>query len=475
MPPIQAVVRLLERPRFAPSLALCATGAAIPAVVLLAFGHAHLHLGSTLHFTAVGAAALAAAGASLALTIVGARRRDGRTVLVGTAFSAMAALLLVHGLATPGVIVDYSGVAALSGAATLPVGAALLALSRLAPFRGARGVRLLLAIQVVVLLGILALGVVGLTAESLVPDVPAVGSPAALALLAVGLGLFGLLALHALDTFLLTRRPSDAAVVIGIGFLASALAGALVMEYFELGWWLGHAYEIVGIGLVGAAAAGDLHRANQSRPLTGGLPAADLVAAEETFLGSRVRSLVLRLGAKDDYTEEHTRRVAMLGVQVGEELGLPPVRLRSLATGGLLHDIGKLAVPDAILKKPGALDDDEFDVIRRHPDWGHHLLGELGDFSHDVRRLVRDHHERLDGSGYPRGLTQAQLDLETRILAVCDVYDALISNRVYRAAWSHDEAMCLLREGAGALFDTHCVNALGRVLDRQAERLPVAV
>ena len=196
--------------------------------------------------------------------------------------------------------------------------------------------------------------------------------------------------------------------------------------------------------------------------------------AAEAFLGSRVRALVLKLADKDEYTEEHTRRVAMLGVQVGEELGLPPVRLRSLATGGLLHDIGKLAVPDSILKKPGALDDDEFAVIRRHPEWGHHLLGQLGDFSADIRRLVLDHHERLDGSGYPRGLTQAQLDLETRILAVCDVYDALISNRVYRAAWSHERAMELLYEGAGDLFDRRCVDALDRVLARLTE-LPVAV
>jgi hypothetical protein len=465
---------MLERPRLAPSLAICAVGAAVPALLLLAVGARHVHFGTTVHFLGVGATAAVAAGASLALTIVGARRKDARTVLVGTAFSAMAALLLVHGLATPGVIVDYSGVSALSGAATLPAGAAILALSQLPALRGPRGIAPLLALQAVVLVVILALGFVGLTFESVVPDVPEAGSPAAIALLFVGLAIFGLLALRTIDTFLLTRRPSDAAVVIGIAFLAAALAGALVYEYFELGWWLGHAYEIVGIALVGAAVAVDLHRASQSRPLTGGLPAADLVANCETFLGSRVRALVLRLADKDEYTEEHTRRVAMLGVQVGEELGLPPLRLRALATGGLLHDIGKLAVPDAILKKPGALDEAEFDVIRRHPEWGHHLLGELGDFPRDVRRLVLDHHERLDGSGYPRGLTQAQLDLETRILAVCDVYDALISNRVYRAAWTHERAMALLSEGAGDLFDRRCVEALGRVLSRETE-LQVAV
>ena len=198
------------------------------------------------------------------------------------------------------------------------------------------------------------------------------------------------------------------------------------------------------------------------------------MAAEETFLGARVRALTLRLADKDTYTEEHTRRVALLAVQVGEELGLAPSRLRSLATGGLLHDIGKLAVPDGILKKPGPLTEDEFAVIQRHPEWGHHLLGELGDFAGSVKRLVLDHHERLDGSGYPRGLSEAQLDLETRILAVCDVYDALMSTRVYREAWTHDRAMDLLRDGAGTLFDRRCVDAVDRVLAQPAA-LDVAV
>ena len=162
---------MLARPRLAPSLAICAIAAALPAVALLAFGSKHVHLGTWLHFAGVGAAAAVAAGASLTLTIVGARRRDGRTVLVGTAFSAMAALLLVHGLATPGVIVDYSGVSALSGAATIPAGAAILALSQLPAFRGPRGVAPLLAIQSAVLVVILREVGVGMPAsvpESLV-------------------------------------------------------------------------------------------------------------------------------------------------------------------------------------------------------------------------------------------------------------------------------------------------------------------
>jgi HD-GYP domain-containing protein (c-di-GMP phosphodiesterase class II) len=136
----------------------------------------------------------------------------------------------------------------------------------------------------------------------------------------------------------------------------------------------------------------------------------------------------------------------MLAVQVGEALGLPRRRLRVLALGGLLHDMGKLVVPTAVLAKPGPLDDDELAEIRKHPEAGERLLRELGGFAPGVRRLVLDHHERLDGSGYPRGLRGDELDVETRILAVCDVYDALVSDRVYRSAWTPERALALLRD-----------------------------
>jgi HD-GYP domain-containing protein (c-di-GMP phosphodiesterase class II) len=109
-------------------------------------------------------------------------------------------------------------------------------------------------------------------------------------------------------------------------------------------------------------------------------------------------------------------------------------------------------------------------VIRKHPVSGVRLLAELGGFSESVRRLVRDHHERLDGSGYPAGLREAELELDARILAVCDVYDALISPRVYRGPWSHDQAMAHLWEHAGTEFDRRSVEALDRVLESEWAR-----
>ena len=203
--------------------------------------------------------------------------------------------------------------------------------------------------------------------------------------------------------------------------------------------------------LVTVPAALDIKRAGASRPLVGDLTATELVASEEAYLGPRVRALMVRLERRDVSTEEHTRRVALLAARVGEELKLSATARRHLAVGGLLHDIGKLAVPLEILQKPGALTDEEFAAIKRHPGDGRRLLEELGGFPETVRGLVSDHHERLDGSGYPRGLTADQMSIETRILAVCDVYDALVSDRVYRAAWTPERAFALLEEESARL------------------------
>ena len=461
-------MRSLLRAQTASALLVCAVGVALPAATLILIGRKEAHPGALVHFYGVGFTAVAATVAAVALTVVGARRSDARTVLVGTAFSVMAALLALHGLATPGMLVGFNGLGAFTGGATLVVGAAILALAALPSVNRPQSVHRLLVLQVILLLAVVLVGTVGMLVPDLVPSVPEASSPLALALLAFGLLLYAFLGVRAINTFLLTRRNADMLVVIGLSFLGTALVGALVLSYMQLGWWLGHGFELLGILLVSIPVAIDLRRAQPSRSLTGGPRAGELVQAEHAFLGARVRALTMRLAEKDEYTEGHTRRVALRAVLVGEELGLAPNRLRVLATGGLLHDIGKLSVPDEILKKPDSLDDDEFAVIKRHPEWGHKLLGELGGFSDSVRRLVLDHHERLDGKGYPNGRSASDLDIETRILTVCDVYDALLSVRVYRDAWTHDKAIGLLHEQTGEAFDASCVRALERVLARDA-------
>jgi hypothetical protein len=461
--------------RRVPLLALAASAAIVPAALLHFVGREKVLFGGWIHFGGVALGAGIATVCAVVLTIAGARQRDGYAVLVGCAFSVMAALLCLHGLATPGVFVDGVGVAALTGGATLPVGGAILALGALSALRRPAAVRPLLWLLAAGVVVILGLGLAAIVRPGLVPSVPQPRSPAAWMVLSAGLAFYGVLFWRALRTYRLTQRGADLLVAVGIAWLAAALPAALLLDYRNLGWWLGHAFEIVGIAAVGFTVAHDLRRGvARSRPLLGDLKGADLVAEAEAFLGSHIRALLVELAEKDAYTEEHTRRVALRAAQVGDELGLAPERLRDLVIGGLLHDIGKLTVPDAILKKPGPLTDAEYHVVMGHVHSGAALLRELGGFSDMVERLVRGHHERVDGSGYPRAVAGDPIPLDVGILAVCDVYDALISKRVYREAWSHEKALEYLRDGSDKLFYGSCVEALADVLARE-RRVDLAV
>ena len=310
----------------------------------------------------------------------------------------------------------------------------------------------------------LAIGALGLTWPELVPTTPETGSRTALLLLAVGLAAYALLAHRALRTFALTHRRSDLVVAVGCAWLGVALIPQMTIVPGSVGFYFGHVLELAGVALVGIPAALDLARGGASRALVGDLSATEIVAAEEAYLGPRVRALMVRLAEKDTSTEQHTRRVSLLAVEVGERLKLPPASLRNLAVGGLLHDIGKLSVPTQILQKPDRLDEHEYAEIKRHPAAGVDLLRELGGFPEAVHRLVAQHHERLDGKGYPYGLAAANIGIGSRVLAVCDVYDALVSNRVYREAWTPERALSLLREEAGTAFDPRCVEALAGVV-----------
>src|SRR5919197_3457560 len=195
-------MRLLLRERVVPLAVLLGIGGVLPVGLLLGFGHRMVMFGTPVHFVGVGVSALVAAAVSLALTTVGVRRNDGRVVLIGTGFTVMAALLAIHGLATPGVIVGMNGVISLTGAATLPAGAAVLALSAAPTLRRPHSMRGLIALQVFALVAVIALGIIGMVFPRFVPAVPAPGSGWAVVSLIVGVALFSVLLLRALKTYL---------------------------------------------------------------------------------------------------------------------------------------------------------------------------------------------------------------------------------------------------------------------------------
>jgi putative nucleotidyltransferase with HDIG domain len=444
---------------------LAAAAAAVPLLVLVTVGSNPVDLTPEAHFWPVVIAGGTSAFVAIGLTLAGVRARDGRVILLGTAFSTTTALLMVHGFATPGVVVPgMNGVIALAGGLSIPVGAGLLALTAIPGLRRPKRIAPLLVMQGVLAAGVLSLGGAALAFPTIVPVVPKAGSGPAVALLVFGVGCLLVLAHRAVRTHTLTHRPADLLVVAGCAWLGVAIFAQLWMGPGNVAFYGGHALEIGGIALIGIPTVLDLARVGASRPLVGDLTAVELVAAEEAYLGTRIRALLELLADRDASTEEHTRRVALLAARVAEELKLPAALRRDLAVGGLLHDVGKLSVPLEILQKPGPLDDAEFAQIRRHPNAGRKLLDELGGFPDTVRRLVSDHHERLDGTGYPAGLEGDELPIETRILAVCDVYDALVSDRVYRAAWTPERALALLQEEAGTGYDPSVVKALERIV-----------
>ncbi|MBM2851008.1 MAG: domain S-box/uncharacterized domain, partial [Anaerolineales bacterium] len=162
------------------------------------------------------------------------------------------------------------------------------------------------------------------------------------------------------------------------------------------------------------------------------------------------------LDLRDKETEGHTQHVADLTLRLAHALGVGDSELVHLRRGALLHDIGKMAIPDGILLKPGPLTEAEWAIMRQHPEYAHQMLAPIAHL-HLALDIPYCHHENWDGSGYPRGLKGEAIPLAARLFAVVDVWDALTSDRLYRAAWSPAKARAYLREQAGKLFEPRIV------------------
>ena len=179
-----------------------------------------------------------------------------------------------------------------------------------------------------------------------------------------------------------------------------------------------------------------------------------------------MESLSATVDARDAYTAGHSRRVQQLALAIGRELGLSQAELDLLGHAALFHDIGKLAIPDAILLKPSSLSTDEWALMQRHADEGARIIDRLG-FLNDAVPAIRHHHERFDGTGYPDRLAGEEIPLGARIIHVADALDSMLTTRIYRAARPAQEALEELRLGAGTQFCPRCVAALERLLEER--------
>jgi len=178
-------------------------------------------------------------------------------------------------------------------------------------------------------------------------------------------------------------------------------------------------------------------------------------------------SLASAIEAKDPYTEGHARRVSNLAIGLGRALDLPPRDIDALRVGGILHDIGKIGIPDAVLNKPGPLSPEEAEAIRNHPVIGCRMAEPLAPTLKGALDVIRHHHEKLDGSGYPDGLKGPDISMVARIMAVADVYDALVTDRPYRPGMAKEDAIAAMqREADEGLLDAAAVSWLECLVGR---------
>jgi putative nucleotidyltransferase with HDIG domain len=183
---------------------------------------------------------------------------------------------------------------------------------------------------------------------------------------------------------------------------------------------------------------------------------------EELFLGA-VKSLTDAVDAKSPWTRGHSERVTAYAMAIGRELGLSETQMKTLRLAGLLHDVGKIGTYDAILDKPDRLTPEEFALVKQHPDKGARIIEDIKQLR-DVAEVIRYHHERMDGKGYPYGVKGEAIPLLSRILAVADSFDSMTTDRPYRPAPGEEYAVKELRRCAGTQFDPRVVEAFLRWL-----------
>lgn len=188
----------------------------------------------------------------------------------------------------------------------------------------------------------------------------------------------------------------------------------------------------------------------------------------ESHYTKTLEALASALEARDPYTQAHTSRIRDLAVALAVAMQVPADVRRAVRLGAILHDVGKIGISDTILHKPGPLDDDEWRVMRSHPEIGERMLEGI-DFLHPALPVIRHHHERWDGRGYPDGLAGEAIPVGARIVGVCDAFDAMTSDRPYKRAMSVADALQEIVKNAGAQFDPTCAALLVEVVSKMGE------
>lgn len=421
------------------------------------------------HFYIISLVFLCAGVFAGALAWAGRRLRNLQVTLLALAFVSLAGFLAVHGLMTPGVLFGPNVVVGIAVYQGTFFGALFLWLASLPADNPAP--RLLARCQRAMAVGWATLVVVAalfsLSAPHVLEGTHLHAPPISVGTATLGALLAGSAMRGFWRAYRYARQPLQGALTFVAGWLMATHVIVAFSEMWTLSWWL---YHLLLVAASGAALWG-LARQFAVGPSVGavlqGLFLTDPLDRLQHGLSGGVADLVAAMEARDPYTAGHTLRVARLAVRIGEQLGLPPEDLRALAQGGMLHDVGKIRIPHQMLNKPGPLTDEERAIIQRHPEDGYQMAVGLGTLAAELD-VIRHHHERWDGQGYPKGLAGEAIPLLARVLSVADVYDALTSKRAYREPWSEARVRTYLREEAATQFDPRCVAAF-EALDGKAE------
>ena len=420
-------------------------------------------------FTIVVIAASLCVVASL-VVLDAAWKRDGAELGILAAFSMVASLLpLVHGLTTPGVLYGPNAATMSSVIVGLPL--ASIAVSPLVVPRAAvsrwisRRWKRWVGVNLIVLF-VLSAGL--LIRPSLLPA-PRLGAASSIAVAALSLAACLALSIRHLRLSWISASRRPLIVALGFAFIGTSNLVWVARAPFTPGFWLAHLFDVVGVlGLtVGTFIAYRNERAFTEliRPLTVNEP----LSAFQLGLEPLVHQFVAMLDRKDSITRDHVVRTAEHAIRVGMHLRLSGVEIHRLGLAALLHDLGKLSVPDSILNKPSRLDADEFEVVKGHTLAGQTLV-EGSRVLAEIGPIVRGHHERIDGAGYPDGLAGDEIPYLARIVSVCDAYDAISHTRQYREGLGHERAIGILQEHAGSQWDPTIVAAAVRCLPAAGNR-----
>lgn len=419
--------------------------------VLLAFPAHHFHIVSTTSILSLIAAVV--------VGIAGLRQRNLQVVYIALAFISLAAIFSVHGLATPGFILDQNavvGVASQLSVLTMSFWLLVASLPSDHPVSAWLGKHATALLWVYVPFIVIA-GIVALSRPMIVAFIPVNQAPLRYIAGGITFIIAAITGIRYWRSYRYSKFPFQLAVAYTGWWIAVSQIIISTGTTFYLSWWIYHLLLLLCVIVSVVGLVVQYRRGDSLVRSVRGLFTSDPAEQLEAGISPAVRNLIAETEKRDPYTAGHQYRVALSAFRLGQALNLSPEELRVLAQGGVVHDIGKLEVPDEILNKPGPLNNEERKAIERHTIAGFEMCARLG-FMGGELTVIRSHHERMDGQGYPDNLSGESIPLVARIMAVSDVYDALTSARAYRAAWPEEEALGYMMQNRGTQFEPRLVN-----------------